>query len=68
MESVEHIFFSCSLAQQVWRYATNIMWQLFGNLIQWYNAYVIKLSISNCNPLARFGFCEKMHLLDYLVA
>ena len=29
VELVEHKFFSCPLAQQVWRYATNIMWQHF---------------------------------------
>ena len=29
MESVEHMFFSCPLAQQGWWYVANIMWQLF---------------------------------------
>jgi hypothetical protein len=29
VESVEHMFYSCPLAQQVWRYAANIVWQLF---------------------------------------
>jgi hypothetical protein len=29
VESVEHRFYSCPLAQQVWRYAANIVWQLF---------------------------------------
>jgi hypothetical protein len=26
---VEHTFFNCPLAQQVWHYAANIIWQLF---------------------------------------
>lgn len=29
MESMEHMFFSCLLAQQAWRYAPNIIWPLF---------------------------------------
>ena len=35
VKSVEHIFFTCPLAQQVWHYVANIIWQLFakrGNL------------------------------------
>jgi hypothetical protein len=35
VELVEHRFFSCPFAQQRWRYAANIMWQLLaerGNL------------------------------------
>ena len=38
MESVEHRFFSCPLAQQVCCYVANIIWQLFakqGNLGPW---------------------------------
>ena len=29
VESVEHRFYSCPLAQHVWRYVANIIWQLF---------------------------------------
>jgi hypothetical protein len=35
VELMEHVFFNCPLAQHVWRYATNIIYQLFakrGNL------------------------------------
>lgn len=33
VESVEHIFFNCALAQQVWRDVANIIWQLFANKV-----------------------------------
>jgi hypothetical protein len=29
VEYVEHMFYSCPLAQHGWRYAANILWQLF---------------------------------------
>ena len=38
VELVEHKFLNCPFAQQVWHYATNIIWQLFaksGNLGPW---------------------------------
>jgi hypothetical protein len=46
VESMEHKFFSSALAQQVWHYVANIMWQLFvkkvtfvlGNISQWCSA------------------------------
>ena len=31
VESIAHMFCSCPLAQHGWRYATNIIWQLFAN-------------------------------------
>ena len=38
MELVRHMLFSCPLAQQMWCYVVNIIWQLFakrGNLGPW---------------------------------
>ena len=64
LESVEHRFFSCPLAQQRWRYATNTVWQLFakrGNLgckipFLWCNAYLINLCAKHWNDLVAYGF------------
>ena len=64
VESAKHIFFSCPLAQQVWRYAVNITWQLFakmitlvlGNLSQCRNASLMSLLACHCHPLVEFGF------------
>lgn len=64
VESVEHRFFSCLLAQQVCRYAVNIIWQLFAkkatlaldNPFQCYNALLIDRLAKHWSPSIVAGF------------
>ena len=75
VESVEHMFFSHPLAQQVWHYIANIIWQFFakrGNLgphkflFQWSNVFLIDLVAKHWNCSVVFGFfLEECSPVDY---
>jgi hypothetical protein len=64
VESVEHKFYSCPFAQHVWRYATNIIWQLFAQkknlgprkLFFMLQCVLINLCAKHSNGLLVFGF------------
>jgi hypothetical protein len=53
MKKIEHMFFSCPLAQHVWCYAANIIWQLFAKR-------------GNLGPQKSFSMMHECSPMDYL--
>jgi hypothetical protein len=75
IESMEHKFFDCPLTQKVWRYAANIIWQLFSkrrkfgsqkssSMMQCLLDQPLGISLK---PFSHIWFLLKRSSMDYLV-